>query len=210
MKCAPTNTPETVDIPAMRAKYLHERDRRLRSDGQKQYFRPTGTRVPVNYVADPHKPTQPRAPISEDIEVIVLGAGWGGIMAAYHLTQAGVTNFRNVDTAGDFGGTWYWNRYPGIQCDNDAYCYLPLLEATGYVPRAKFADGAEIYEHCQRIAKRFGLYENPLFHTWVRSLKWDEKIKRWHVGTNWGDDIRARFVVLGLGPHGRSKLPGIP
>src|SRR3546814_8676556 len=70
----------------------------------------------------------PRDPISEEIDAVVLGAGWGGIMAAYHLTKAGVSNFRNIDTAGDFGGVWYWNRYPGIQCDNESYCYLPLLE----------------------------------------------------------------------------------
>src|ERR1700758_1894127 len=98
MKCSPTNTPATVDIPAMREKYRQERNKRMRADGQKQYFRPTGGKVPVNYVSDPHKPVQPREPIREDIDAVILGAGWGGVMAAYHLTQAGVTNFRNVDT----------------------------------------------------------------------------------------------------------------
>ena len=142
MTCQPTHTPaaEEIDIVALRKKYLEERNRRLRSDGQTQYFRPTG-KVAENYAVDPHKPVKPRDPVSEDIDVIVLGAGWGGTMAAYHLTQAGVTNFRNVDTAGDFGGVWYWNRFPGIQCDNDAYCYIPMLEETGFIPAKKFADG---------------------------------------------------------------------
>ena len=146
MTCAPTQTPGDIDIPALREKYRQERDKRLRADGQKQYFRPTGP-VAGSYVADPHTPVQPRAPLTEEIDVIVLGAGWGGLMAAYHLTQAGVTNFRNIDTAGDFGGVWYWNRYPGIQCDNESYCYLPLLEETGFLPSKKFADGWEIQEY---------------------------------------------------------------
>jgi len=206
--CEPTRTPEYVDIPAMREKYRQERERRLRPDGQKQYFRSTG-KVAANFAADPHKPVQARNPISEDIDVIVLGAGWGGIMAAYHLTQAGVTSFRNVDTAGDFGGVWYWNRYPGIQCDNESYCYLPLLEETGFMPSKKFADGSEIYQYSKDIAHRYGFADKALFHTLIDTLRWDEKIKRWRVGTNRGDDIRARFVILACGVLNMPKLPGI-
>lgn len=209
MKCSPTLTPEDIDIPAMREKYRQERDKRIRSDGQKQYVRPTGGPA-GSFEADPHMPLVPRAPISEDIDVIVLGGGWGGIMAAYHLTQAGVTNFRNVDTAGDFGGVWYWNRYPGIQCDNESYCYLPLLEEMGFMPSKKFADGSEIYAYAKSIAKRFGFAEQALFHTLVNSLRWDESSKRWRVGTNRGDDIRARFVILACGVLNMPKLPGIP
>src|ERR1700730_11401848 len=209
MKCAPTHTPEQIDIPSLREKYRHERDKRIRTDGQRQYFRPTG-QVAVNYVADPHEPTQPPEPISEEIDVIVLGAGWGGIMAACHLTRAGVTNFRNVDTAGDFGGVWYWNRYPGIQCDKEAYCYLPRLEETGFMPSKKFSDGSEIYGYCKSIAKRYGFADKALFHTLINTLRWDEKIKRWRVGTNRGDDIRARFVILACGVLNMPKLPGVP
>ena len=209
MKCEASRTPENVDIPALREKYRHERDRRIRPEGQKQYFKPTGE-VAANYAVDPHTPLATRAPISEDIDVIVLGAGWGGIMAAYHLTQAGITNFRNVDTAGDFGGVWYWNQYPGIQCDNDSYCYLPLLEETGFMPSKKFADGAEIQQYAKLIAKKFGFSDRALFHTHINSLRWDEDLKRWRVGTNRGDDIRARFIVLACGVLNMPKLPAIP
>ena len=209
MKCEPTQTPDSVDIPLLREKYRQEREKRLRVDGQKQYFRPTGE-VTTSYAADPHQPVKPRDPISEEVDVVVLGAGWGGIMAAYHLTQAGVTNFRNVDTAGDFGGVWYWNRYPGIQCDNESYCYLPLLEETGFMPSKKFADGWEIYEYCKSIAQKYGFADKALFHTLINSLRWDEAIKRWRVGTNRGDDIRARFVIIACGVLNMPKLPGIP
>jgi cyclohexanone monooxygenase len=211
MKCEPTKTPVAgeIDIPALREKYRHEREKRLRAEGAKQYFRPTG-KVAADYAADPHKPVEPRDPISEEIDVIILGAGWGGIMAAYYLTQGGVTNFRNIDTAGDFGGVWYWNRYPGIQCDNESYCYLPLLEETGFMPSKKFADGSEIQGYCASIAKKYGFADQALFHTHIKDLRWDEKIKRWRVGTNRGDDIRARFVIMACGVLNMPKLPGVP
>src|SRR5262249_35222874 len=155
----------------------------------------------------------------------ILGAGWSGLLAAYHLKRAGLISagspaaarpphaggtFRSIDLAGDFGGCWYWNRFPGLQCDNDAYCYIPLLEETGYMPTRKYVDGFEILEQFRRIAHQFGLYDGALFHTLVRGVRWDEKIKRWRLSTNRGDDIRARFVIMACGPLNRPKLPGIP
>ncbi len=209
MKCAPTQTPEEVDIPSLREKYRVERDKRLRSEGQQQYVRPIGEFADT-YAADPHIPVVPRAALSEDLDVAILGAGWTGILAAYHLTQAGISNFRNIDHAGGFGGVWYWNRYPGLQCDNDAYCYLPLLEETGFMPSKKFSDGWEIRGYCESIAKKFGFHGNALFHTLITALRWDEKIKRWRISTSRGDEIRARFVIMANGFLNTPKLPGIP
>jgi cation diffusion facilitator CzcD-associated flavoprotein CzcO len=207
--CEPLKLPEDIDIAALREKYRREREKRLRPDGQTQYFRPTGGAV-GSFAADPHMPIAPREPISEEIDVVILGAGWGGLMAAYHLTQAGVTSFRNVDNAGDFGGVWYWNRYPGIQCDNESYCYLPLLEQTGFMPSKKFADGWEIQGYARSIAEKYGFAGKALFHTLINQLRWDEDLRRWRVGTNRGDDIRARFVVIACGVLNMPKVPGIP
>ncbi len=211
MTCQPTTTPapDAFDIPSLRAKYRVEREKRLSDRGQTQYVRPTG-QVVEDYVADPHLPTIERAPISEEIDVVVLGAGWGGILASYHLTKMGVSNFRNVDTAGDFGGVWYWNRYPGIQCDNDAYCYLPLLEEMGFVPSQKFSEGAEIQTYAKSIAAKFDFADKALFHTHINDLKWDEDSKRWLVKTNRGDDIRARFIIMACGVLNMPKLPSVP
>lgn len=107
MKCCPTKTPpaEAIDIPSLKAKYLRERERRMVPNGQQQYVRPVGE-LSSHYLTDPHMPVTPRDPRSEELDVAILGAGWGGILAAYHLTMAGVTNFRNIDHAGDFGGVW--------------------------------------------------------------------------------------------------------
>lgn len=211
MKCEPTNvpSPEEIDIPAIKKKYEEERQKRIRPDGQKQYAK-IKEEFAEEYLHDPHTPIQSRDPISEDLEVAVLGTGWSGILAAYHLKKAGVTNFRNIDHGGDWGGVWYWNRYPGIQCDNDAYCYLPLLEETGFMPSKKYSDGFEIYDYFKIIEEKFSLGENALFHTLITRLRWDNDIKRWVISTNRGDEIRARFVIMANGLLNIPKLPKIP
>jgi cation diffusion facilitator CzcD-associated flavoprotein CzcO len=209
MKCAPTNTPLDIDIAALREKYREERDKRMRREGQHQYVQPVDD-FAENYEGDPHMPVVPREPVSQDIDVAVMGGGWSGVLAGYHLRNAGVNTFRIIDHAGDFGGVWYWNRYPGLQCDNDAYCYLPLLEETGFMPSKKFTDGWEIREYLQSIAQRSGLYNTALFHTLVTAMRWEEKIKRWRITSNRGDDIRARFVIMAGGLLNIPKLPGIP
>ncbi|MFF3581453.1 flavin-containing monooxygenase [Streptomyces mirabilis] len=207
-KCTPTQTPQT-DHAALRAKYLLERDKRLRGEGQKQYLEAEGE-FEEYYEADPYTPVEPRPPIFQDIDVAVLGGGLSGLITAARLKQAGVSGFRVIELGGDFGGAWYWNRYPGIQCDTDCYCYLPMLEEVGYFPKQKYSFGDEVFEHCQRIGKHFGLYDHAIFSTLIRSMEWDESIGRWRIGTNRGDDIRARFVVMCQGPFNRPKLPGIP
>ncbi|WP_213571243.1 NAD(P)/FAD-dependent oxidoreductase [Rhodococcus sp. USK13] len=207
-KCEPTQTP-TVDQAALREKYLAERDKRLRPEGQAQYLE-TKKEFRDFYEEDPYTKVVPREPMVEDIEVAVLGGGFSGLVAAARIKEAGVEDVRIIDLAGDFGGAWYWNRYPGIQCDSDCYAYLPLLEEVGYVPKEKYSHGDEVFEHCQRIGKHFGLYENAILSTLVQEQVWDAEIGRWHLRTNRGDDIRARYVVMCQGPFNRPKLPGIP
>ncbi|HYP64034.1 MAG TPA: NAD(P)/FAD-dependent oxidoreductase, partial [Acidocella sp.] len=211
MSCQPTAIPpaNNVDIPALRERYRQERSIRINSKGQEQYVRPKDDFADV-YEGDPHMPTLPREPISEDLEVAILGGGWAGVLAGYALAKQGVKGFRNIDHAGDFGGVWYWNRYPGLSCDNDAYCYLPLLEEMNFMPTKKFTDGFEIRNYCQSIARKFGLYDNALFHTLITSMRWDESIKRYRLTTDRGDDIRARFVIMANGLLNIPKLPGIP
>lgn len=207
--CGPTQTPDDVDIDAMREKYAYERAKRVRPEGSAQYLEVKDDFADFADV-DPHTPITPRAPIDADLEVVILGGGIAGLLAGAYLTKAGVEDVHVIEAGGDFGGVWYWNRFPGIQCDNDAYCYIPLLEELNFMPSKKFADGAEILEHCQHIGKHFGLYDGALFSTQVRTVRWDEDIKRWRLTTNRGDDIRARFVVMTQGSYNRPKLPGIP
>ena len=199
----------SFDPEAMRARYAAERDKRLRPDGNEQYMEMTGQYA--HYLDDPYveEPTK-REPLDDEVDVVIIGGGFGGLQAAARLTQAGVTDFRIIEKGGDFGGTWYWNRYPGAQCDIESYCYLPLLEELDYVPKEKYSYAREILEHSERIGKHFSLYEKTLFQTEVCGLEWDSEIKRWIVRTSRKDAIKARFVSMANGPLHRPKLPGIP
>jgi len=195
-------------IAALRETYRRERDKRLRPERTEQYLRPTDAFAAV-YEVDPHMPVMPRDPITEDLEVAILGGGWSGLLAGYHLHQAGIA-FRHIEHGCDFGGVWYWNRYPGIQCDNEAYCYLPLLEETGFMPSKRFADGHEIQGYCRLIGEKYGFYDKALFHTRVTALRWQEDNCRWLVETDRGDRIAARHVIMANGLMNMPKLPGIP
>ncbi|NKB99960.1 MAG: NAD(P)-binding protein [Pseudomonadales bacterium] len=201
-------TETRFDPDALRERYRIERDKRLRADGNEQYIEMTGDYA--DYLEDPYidEPID-RDPITKEVDVVLVGGGFGGMQAAARLRDAGVDDFLLIEKGGSFGGTWYWNRYPGAQCDIEAYCYLPLLEETGYVPREKYAYAKEILEHSDRIATHFNLYDTALFQTEVTELCWDATTNRWIVHTNQGDAIKARFVSMANGPLHRPKLPGI-
>jgi cyclohexanone monooxygenase len=198
------------DPDALREKYRRERDKRVRTDGEDQYIELSG-KFARYAEEDPYAdPAFTRPPLSEELEIAVIGGGFSGLLAGARLREAGLDDFRIIEAGGDFGGTWYWNRYPGAQCDIESYCYLPLLEELKYVPKEKYSYVGEIFEHSQRIGHAYKLYDRALFQTRVNGLSWDEGIKRWRVSTNGDDDIRARFVIMALGPASRAKLPGIP
>jgi cyclohexanone monooxygenase len=198
-----------IDFDKLRAKYAEEREKRLRADALGQYQPLTGKFA--DFGKDPNAdPAFARDPISRDADVLVVGGGFGGLLAGAHLRQAGVKEIVFVDRAGDFGGTWYWNRYPGVRCDVESYVYVPLLEETGYIPTEKYARGEEIFAHCQRIARHYDLYPGALFQTDATGLRWSEERQRWIVETDRGDQIAARFVVACTGLLSKPKLPGIP
>jgi len=197
------------DPEALRAKYRAERDKRLRADANDQYVNMAGRFA--HYIDDPYvAPGFTRAPLEDEVQVAVIGGGFGGLLAGARLRDAGVDDLRLIEKGGDFGGTWYWNRYPGAQCDVESYIYLPLLEEVGYVPKEKYTRAPEILAHSQAIGRRYDLYRSSCFQTEVTELRWDEDAARWIVSTNRGDRMRARFVVMSNGPLNRPKLPGIP
>ncbi len=200
---------KVFDPDALRDKYRRERDKRLREEGNEQYVEVSGRFA--HFLDDPYSdPGFEREPLNDEVNVLIVGGGFGGLLAGARLRQAGVENLRIIDPAADFGGTWYWNRYPGIACDIESYTYLPLLEELGYVPREKYAFGTEIMEHSQAIARKFDLYRNACFQTRAQTMRWDEEECCWIVTTNRGDRTKARYLCLATGPLNRPKLPGIP
>jgi cation diffusion facilitator CzcD-associated flavoprotein CzcO len=201
--------PIDFDPDMLKAKYLAERDRRLRPDGNAQYIEVKAEFS--RYVEDPYiDPGFTRAPVFDDVEFAIIGGGFGGLMMGARLREAGFERIRVVENAGDFGGTWYWNRYPGAMCDVESYCYLPLLEELGYMPKHKYSFAPEILEHSKAIARHFRLYDDALLQTGVTELRWDETAARWIVSTNRGDRFTAQYIAMANGPLSRPKLPGIP
>jgi len=164
----------------------------------------------ARYLADVYSaPPVPRAALTDECEELVIGAGFGGLLLWNKLRKAGFRDVRFCEKGGDVGGTWYWNRYPGIACDVEAYSYLPMLEEMDYFPSMKFASGFEILEYCQLVASRLGFYDHCLFHTTVEKTIWDEAAGRWTVETDRGDRMRARYVVLANGILTTPKLARI-
>ena len=168
-----------IDKGALLAKYRAERDKRLRADGNAQYLPLKG-----RFAHDPYTPVAQREAKTDHVTFAFIGGGFAGLATCARMVEAGVQDVRIIEKGGDFGGTWYWNWYPGAQCDTASMVYMPLLEETGHRPTEKYAHAPEILAHCRRIGDQFGLYENALFHTEVEDLEWDEANSRWVIETN--------------------------
>ena len=197
-----------MDRAALKKKYADERDKRLRPDGNDQYQRLEEQFA--HYQEDPYVPLQDREAQQDHVTVAFIGGGFAGLVTGARLAEQGVKDFRIIEKGGDFGGTWYWNRYPGATCDTASMIYMPLLEETGYMPAEKYARAPEILEHCRRIGSKYGLYDKALFHTRIEKLEWQESASVWRIQTDRGDDFTAQFVITGTGPLHVPKLPGVP
>ena len=193
-------------LEAAKARYDTERAKRVRDEGVGQYRSLSEYHLDQDPWADPNFT---RDPLTEEVEVVILGGGFAGMLAAVDLLRRGITNFRIIEKAADFGGTWYWNRYPGCMCDVDSTIYLPLLEETGYMPTERYASATEIFAYCQLLGRHFELYAHALFQTEIESLTWDDDAHRWDLISKRGDRIRTQFFIAAGGLMHKAKLPGI-
>ncbi|MEV0904390.1 flavin-containing monooxygenase [Streptomyces hokutonensis] len=196
---------EPADLDRARAKYRAERDKRL-DPARREILDLTGR---GELVEDPFTEVVPRAPLHDTVDALVVGGGFGGLLAAAHLRKAGVDRIRIVEKAGDVGGVWYWNRYPGAMCDVESYVYLPMLEELGHIPRHRYSYGPEILAYARKLAAHFELYDHALFHTAVTGLNWDAAGAKWRVRTDRDDAFEARYVVVAHGSFTSLKLPAI-
>lgn len=200
------------DPSDLETKYQFERDRRVRTDTDRQFIDIAETKEHEDkyHHDDPHMPVQHREAEAVELDFLIVGGGWVGMVAAARLKQSGYSNIRILDGAGDFGGVWYWNRYPGAQCDIQSYIYLPLLEETGYMPKERYSHAPEIFAYAQRLGRHFDLYDVARFHTWVSEMRWEENDSRWVVTTSRGDIYRSKYALVGTGSASRARLPDIP
>jgi cation diffusion facilitator CzcD-associated flavoprotein CzcO len=205
----PTRSQEFYD--RIKEKFAEERDLRLkyRPEGTAQYLTDldgTFAKYEIDtYASDP----VPREAINDTVECLFIGGGFSALLTSARLRERGVESIRIVERGADVGGTWYWNRYPGVACDVVAYDYLPLLDELDYVPRDHYAKGPEIFAHCQAIARKYNLYELAVFQTTVTSTVWDDAVEMWHITTNRGDHMKARFVICANGTLSKPKLSKI-
>src|SRR3954464_1387560 len=197
------------DPDAVHAKYAAERDKRL-VEGRADIRDLTADEHFARYRKDPFTEMVEREPLTDEADVVIVGGGIAGILAGVELRKAGVPRIRIVDQAGGMGGTWYWNRYPGVMCDVESYIYLPMLEELGYIPKHRYAFGEEIRQHLQAIADRFDLVTDALFHTGVTGAAWDDDAAVWRIEPDRGDRLWSRYYVLAVGILNLMKLPAIP
>ena len=204
----PAAASSALPLEALLGRYRAERERRLPGEAAREYR--DMAQDFFHLLADPYSPRVERPAVNDSVDVLIVGGGFGGLLAGARLREMGADRIRIVEAGGDVGGTWYWNRYPGAACDVESYIYFPLLEETGYMPTERYAKSPEIRRHCQRIADKFGLYHDALFGTQVTALEWDADSAVWRVATDRGDQIAARFVILATGPLNRPKLAAVP
>ncbi|KAI3317085.1 FAD/NAD(P)-binding domain-containing protein [Xylariaceae sp. AK1471] len=198
-----------LDTEAIKARYAAERARRDVIVGVSQFKQPQGANS--RFKSDVLQSTASREPVTANTSVLICGAGFAGLVTAVNLKKDyGIKDFLVIDKAGGFGGTWYWNQYPGVACDVESYMYLPFLEETGYTPKQRFSYGPEIREQIGRVVEKWDLEPHAYFHTEIIAMNWDESLRRWHVHTNKKDHFIAQFVVLATGTFHEMKLPGLP
>jgi cation diffusion facilitator CzcD-associated flavoprotein CzcO len=206
----PTDKPQSY-YNDIKQRFAEERDLRLsyRPEGRSRYTTDLSGTL-AKHEADPFADKIiERQPIVDTVDVLCIGGGFSALLAAARLREKGVESIRIVENGSDVGGTWYWNRYPGIACDTPSYDYIPLLDEMGKVPPSYYAKGPEIYAHCQEIARKYDLYKLAVFQTTVTSTVWDAEARLWRVGTDRGDKMSARFVIVANGTLSQPKLTKI-
>ncbi|MCC4232260.1 NAD(P)/FAD-dependent oxidoreductase [Sphingobium soli] len=196
-----------LDKDEILKRYALEKAKRSGDVSDRHYTRLEGKFS--HFQIDPHTPYHERSSVEREVTAVVLGSGWAGIHSGLNIKLAGIDDVCVIDKAGDFGGVWYWNRYPGVACDTESYIYMPMLEEMGVMPKANYASGAEILAHAQAIARKYGLYENALLQTGVTEARWDEKANRWRLTTDRGDAITTKYFVVTAGALQTPKLPRI-
>jgi cation diffusion facilitator CzcD-associated flavoprotein CzcO/acetyl esterase/lipase len=148
---------------------------------------------------------------TQQVDVAVVGAGFGGLCLLHRLRKAGFTTVV-LEEADDVGGTWYWNRYPGARCDiqtiDYTYTFDPELES-GWKWSEKYATQPEILRYLGFVADRYDLRRDIRFRTKVTAATWDQAAERWLLRTDNGASVSCRYYIMATGCLSAPKPPEI-
>ncbi len=156
--------------------------------------------------------TQDSHPTETDYDAVVVGAGFGGLYMLHKLRNELGMKVRVFDKAGDVGGTWYWNRYPGALSDTESfvYCYSfdkALLQEWDWDTR--YVTQPQILSYLNHVADRLDLRRDIEFNTGVTGARFDEQRNLWHVQLDSGKTVTARYLVTALGLLSATNVPDI-
>jgi cation diffusion facilitator CzcD-associated flavoprotein CzcO len=149
---------------------------------------------------------------AEEFDIVVVGAGFGGLYALYRFRRLGL-RLKGYETGSGPGGTWYWNRYPGARVDLESmvysYSFDDELQQEWQWPE-HFSPQRDLENYANHVADRFGIREQIQFDTTVTQLRFDEQENKWHLLTDRGEHVTARFVVAATGSLNATNVPDFP
>ncbi len=156
--------------------------------------------------------TDTRAEAAAPLDAVIVGAGFAGLYMLHKLRELGL-RARVVEAAGDVGGTWYWNRYPGARCDVESLAYSFSFSdelVRDWTWTERFATQPEILRYLEFVADRLDLRRDISFGRRVTQTHYAEADRLWRVATDRGDHLNARFCIMATGCLSEGRLPSIP
>jgi len=147
-----------------------------------------------------------------DLDALIIGAGFSGIYQLYRLREMGLS-VKVIDMAGDVGGTWYWNQYPGAMSDTESFVYRfswDKEDLRSYPWTHHYVKQPEVLAYLQHVVERHHLRKDIRFNTELLSAKWDDTSKLWRVELSTGETLRIRYLVTALGLLSKANYPDIP
>ena len=146
---------------------------------------------------------------TQQFDVVIVGAGFGGIGVAIQLNRLGYDNIVIVEREDDLGGTWHVNHYPGLTVDVPSTTYSYWFEPNPYWSRL-FAPGAELKRYAEHVADKYNVRRYMRFNTTVEGARWDDDAQLWQVALAGGETLNAQFLVAATGFLSQPCLPDIP
>ena len=146
---------------------------------------------------------------TQQIDAVIVGAGFGGIGAAIQLKRLGYENILIVDREDDLGGTWHVNHYPGLSVDQPSTTYSYWFEPNPYWSRL-FAPGAELKRYAEHVADKYDVRRHMRFNTTVDGARWDDDARLWRVALAGGETLNTQFLIAATGFLSQPRTPDIP